>query len=105
MSQPDQAAGEEPVFSEPWEAEAFAMAVTLSERGLFTWKEWAECLGAEIRADPQRPYYEHWLSALEAMLEHKRVMNRDERLLRIEAWRDAARHTPHGQPIKLAGNG
>ena len=105
MSRPDQEAVEEPVFGEPWEAEAFAMAVALSERGLFTWKEWADCLGAEIKSDPRRPYYEHWLCALEAMLEHKCVTNREERLSRIDAWRDAARRTPHGQPIKLAGDG
>ena len=30
-----------PVFREPWEAQAFAMAVSLHERGLFTWPEWA----------------------------------------------------------------
>jgi hypothetical protein len=28
---------EEPVFREPWEAQAFSMAVALHERGLFTW--------------------------------------------------------------------
>ena len=37
-----------PVFHEPWEAEAFALAVSLNERGLFTWKEWAATLGDEI---------------------------------------------------------
>jgi hypothetical protein len=30
-----------PVFRAPWEAQAFAMAVTLHERGVFTWQEWA----------------------------------------------------------------
>ena len=34
----------EPVFREPWEAHAFAMAVRLHERGLFTWPEWAATL-------------------------------------------------------------
>jgi hypothetical protein len=34
-----------PVFREPWEAEAFALAVSLNERGLFTWKEWAKIVG------------------------------------------------------------
>ena len=37
-----------PVFAEPWQAQAFAMAVELSRKGLFTWSEWAETLGAEI---------------------------------------------------------
>jgi hypothetical protein len=30
-----------PVFREPWEAQAFALALSLSERGVFSWKEWA----------------------------------------------------------------
>src|SRR5439155_907551 len=38
---------EGPVFKAPWEAQAFGMAVTLSERGLFTWKEWATYLAGE----------------------------------------------------------
>jgi hypothetical protein len=29
-----------PVFAEPWQAQAFALAVRLSEQGYFTWKEW-----------------------------------------------------------------
>jgi len=37
-----------PVFREPWEAQAFAMALALHERGLFTWKEWAATLAEEI---------------------------------------------------------
>ena len=36
-----------PVFSEPWQAEAFALAVSLNERGIFTWSEWAQILGDE----------------------------------------------------------
>lgn len=38
----------EPVFREPWEAQAFAMTVLLHQRGLFTWGEWAQALGAQI---------------------------------------------------------
>ena len=29
-----------PVFNQPWEAKAFALAVHLSEAGCFTWPEW-----------------------------------------------------------------
>ncbi len=50
---------DEPVFREPWEAQAFAMTVLLHERGLFTWGEWAQALGAQIagarEALAQRP--------------------------------------------------
>ena len=41
---------EGPVFKEPWEAQAFALTLKLHEAGHFTWVEWAETLGAEIRA-------------------------------------------------------
>ena len=64
----------EPVFREPWEARAFALAVSLHERGVFTWPEWAQALGAQIAAAPADDdwhYYEHWLSALERLLANK----------------------------------
>ncbi len=92
---------EEPVFSEPWEAQAFAMAVNLNAKGLFTWTEWAETLGREIAMQGSRSYYECWLAALERLVEAKRMMTAAERLERIDAWDRAARATPHGKPIEL----
>ena len=91
-----------PVFAEPWEAQAFAMAVKLNEADVFSWGEWAETLGAELKAKPFRPYYESWLAALERLVEAKGVMSEAERLARVEAWDRAAKATPHGQPIDLS---
>src|SRR5712671_6792998 len=69
-----------PVFREPWEAQAFAMALALHERGLFTWTEWAATLANEIRSaqaagDPDNgaTYYHHWLSALERLVAEKNI--------------------------------
>lgn len=93
-----------PVFAEPWEALAFAMAVKLSEAGVFQWSEWAETLGAELKSQPERPYYESWLAALERLVEAKGVMTEMERLARVEDWGRAAKTTPHGQPIVLNRN-
>jgi nitrile hydratase accessory protein len=90
----------EPAFNEPWEAEAFAMAVKLHESGAFTWAEWAEMLSSEIHSR-DAPYYEHWLGALEKIVESKGLMSRPERLGRIDAWDRAAKATPHGRPIML----
>lgn len=94
-----------PVFAEPWQAQAFAMTVQLHEEGVFAWAEWAEFLGKEIAAAGSGPdrgdYYDHWLAALEKIVEAKGVMTRDERLSRKQAWDDAAQATPHGQPIEL----
>ena len=91
-----------PVFAEPWEAQAFAMAVKLNEAGVFQWSEWAETLGAELKAEPERPYYESWLAVLEKLAKAKGVVTEPERLARIEAWDRAAKATPHGQPILLS---
>jgi nitrile hydratase accessory protein len=88
-------------FNAPWEAEAFAMTVKLHEVGHITWGEWAETLGAVIKEDSARPYYESWLSALELIVEKKGLIKPAERLNRIDAWDRAAHATPHGQPILL----
>lgn len=92
---------ETPTFAEPWQAQVFAMAVKLSEAGLFTWPEWSTALGAEVRGVDQ-PGYINWLAAMEKLLVAKGVLTEDERLARIEAWDKAARATPHGQPIILS---
>ena len=90
-----------PVFNEPWEAQAFAMAVSLHEKGVFTWKEWAAALAREISGHADRSYYESWLAALEKLVEAKSLVTEEERLARIDAWDRAARATPHGKPIEL----
>jgi nitrile hydratase accessory protein len=90
-----------PVFGAPWEAEAFAMAVTLHERGVYSWAEWAQTLAAQIQSQPDCPYYESWLAALEKLVEANSLITPDERQARIDAWDRAAKATPHGKPIEL----
>jgi len=101
---------EGPVFREPWEAQAFALAVDLSQGGCFTWREWARRLGAEIKAaqaagDPDLgdTYYHHWLAALERLVAEKGLLRDGDIQARKEAWKKAYLATPHGQPVKLAG--
>jgi nitrile hydratase accessory protein len=100
------------VFAEPWQAHAFAMAVQLHERGLFTWPEWAAALTAEIRAgqadgqidagdDDGRLYYTHWLNALEKLVIARQVGTPEQIHALEHAWETAAERTPHGQPIVL----
>jgi nitrile hydratase accessory protein len=98
-----------PVFAEPWQAQAFALAVKLSGQGHFTWKEWAAALSEELKgaADRDEPddgsrYYEHWLAALERLVTAKGLSERATLLARKEAWVEAYRHTPHGKPVELA---
>jgi nitrile hydratase accessory protein len=97
-----------PVFREPWEAQAFAMALALHERGLFTWTEWAATLADEIKraqaaGDPDtgETYYRHWLAALERIVAEKGVTAPETLARYYEAWDRAADRTPHGTPIEL----
>ena len=63
-----------PVFREPWEARAFALAVELNRQGYFTWTQWSQALGERIAAagpDDGERYYEHWLAALEDIVSQK----------------------------------
>jgi nitrile hydratase accessory protein len=123
LSQPDSAANPEnlsalprlprddggPVFAEPWQAQAFALAVKLSEQGHFTRKEWAAALADELKdaADRGEPddgthYYEHWLATLERLVAAKGLSDPAALIARKEAWAEAYRHTPHGKPVELA---
>jgi nitrile hydratase accessory protein len=97
-----------PVFGAPWEAEAFALAVSLNERGLFTWREWASTLGEEIKkaqaaGDPDtgETYYHHWLATLERIVAAKGLAESDTLARTRAAWQHACERTPHGTPIEL----
>jgi nitrile hydratase accessory protein len=99
---------EGPVFAEPWQAQAFALAVKLSEAGYFTWKEWAAALATELKAAADRGepddgshYYDHWLTTLERLAAARGLTDPAALLERKEAWADAYRHTPHGKPVEL----
>ena len=98
-------------FAEPWQAQVFALAVRLSAEGHFTWSEWTATFGDELKASTARGepddgsrYYDCWLAALERIVTVKQLLGNDEIVARKEAWADAYRHTPHGQPVVLAGD-
>lgn len=96
---------DEPVFAEPWQAQAFALTVALHGRGLFSWGEWADALSAEVRhlgaAPDGHDYYERWLAALEKLLAAKGVAAPVDVDALAAAWQRAAHATPHGKPILL----
>jgi nitrile hydratase accessory protein len=114
---------DEPVFREPWEAQAFAMTVLLHQQGLFTWTEWAQALTAQVAADepgprvtevaapvnhaavpqqrPEKSYYQHWLAALETLVASKGLSSPEELTRYQRAWANAAHRTPHGVSIDL----
>jgi nitrile hydratase accessory protein len=98
----------EPVFAEPWEAHAFALAVKLSQAGLFTWGEWSAALAEELAAAGRRGepddgsrYYHHWLATLERLVAAKKLVAAPSLLARKDEWAEAYRRTPHGSPVTL----
>jgi len=103
---------EGPVFAEPWEAQAFAMAVKLTEEGHFTWMEWTITLGEQLQAalrrgepDDGSRYFEHWIAALEHLVVDKNLTDLTALSERKKAWADSYRHTPHGHPVELEARG
>ena len=101
---------EGPIFAEPWQAKAFAVAVDLHARGAFTWSEWANALSRTIReaqaaGDPDLgdTYWDHWLAAVERIVAEKGLTTREALAEKADAWDRAAHATPHGQPILLDG--
>jgi nitrile hydratase accessory protein len=97
-----------PVFREPWQAQAFALVLSLHERGLFSWSEWTAALGDEIRkaqaaGDPDtgETYYHHWLAALERLVAAKGLIDPQALARTRNAWAHACERTPHGAPIEL----
>lgn len=97
-----------PAFSEPWQASAFALALSLSRQGHFSWAEWAETLSQELRASAARGeandgtlYYHCWLAALERLIVAKHLSDASTLHAQKEAWADAYRRTPHGEPVTL----
>lgn len=92
----------EPVFTQPWEAQAFAMVVNLHAKGAFTWSEWAGALSANItEADQTSDYYHRWLSALESLVTTKAMVSSETLRHRKDQWERAALATPHGNTILL----
>jgi len=97
-----------PVFNEPWQAQAFAIAVSLCDEGYFTWSEWVDVFSEQVKlaqksGDPDLgdTYYSHWLNALETIVAEKKIIDFPDMHQRKEAWKQAYLLTPHGQPIEL----
>ena len=97
------------VFSEPWEAQAFAIVVTLSDSGYFTWEEWSNTLTetisrAEAEGGPSdgSDYYVNWVTALEQILKHKNLADALSLASLKAEWERAYKLTPHGKPVSLS---
>lgn len=90
-------------FAAPWQAQAFGLTVALHQAGLFTWPDWAQTLGAELRggAFDGSDYWDRWLAALERLVADRTGTAPADLTALADRWQAAARATPHGQPIRL----
>ena len=95
---------EGPELAEPWQAQAFALVLSLHEAGRFSWPEWAAALSAELAGDPGDDgsrYYDHWVAALEGLVTGQDLAGAGELEARKSAWAEAYARTPHGRPVEL----
>ena len=99
---------DEPLFDEPWQAQAVGLAFSLSERGVYSPAEWSQTLGSEHRKilsqdapDTPQTYYEAVVQALERLLQEKGPVTTETLETRVSDWRQAYLNTPHGSPVKL----
>jgi nitrile hydratase accessory protein len=97
-----------PVFDEPWQAQALALADSMVQAGHFTAQEWAEALGGALKAaaakgkpDTLETYYTSVVTALEQLSETHAGISAEERRHRRHAWEHAYERTPHGKPVVL----
>jgi len=98
----------DPVFDEPWQAQALGLAFSLAERGMFSPAQWSQTLGAEHRkllgegsADTPQTYYEAVVQALEQLIRENGSFSSEIIEDRVQTWRRAYLNTPHGNPVKL----
>lgn len=99
----------EPVFTEPWHAQVFALTVHLNETGHFDWPDWAARFGATLarhgltrELDGGDDYFTAWLETLEGFLDEAGQADaRDVQRIR-DGWEKAYLTTPHGDPVRLA---
>lgn len=73
-------------FEEPWQARAFAVAVTVAKTSSIDWAEFQSRLANEIETDQRQAtgdqteqlYYERWLRALESLSIDQGLVSADE---------------------------
>ena len=108
MTPPEPAPAEPPVFAEPWQVQAFALAVCLQDAGLIGREQWSAAFSANIARveaageaiDAER-YHQLWLETLEALSLDGALAGADELARRRDAWAAAYLRTPHGRPVEL----
>lgn len=98
----------EPVFDEPWQAEALAIADTLVSKGMFDATTWSATLGEYLSAadagnepDNSLTYYNAVLAALEELIKNHSKIDSAAMENKRNDWETAYLATPHGKPVVL----
>jgi nitrile hydratase accessory protein len=90
----------EPVFTAPWEARAFGMAVVLNEKQVYAWRQFSQSLATEIAHAEQHgvhsSYYERWYAALEKLVTAAGLVTPEEIETRTAEYVSGA-HNEHGE--------
>lgn len=100
-------------FAEPWQVRAFALALALSERGLFSLRDFqAALIGRIISSEKSQcifgtaDYYTRWIEAMEDLLGQKGMLPSDRlSLLERDVVEDAASRKVHQRMTSRDGNG
>jgi nitrile hydratase accessory protein len=88
-----------PTFDTPWQARAFALAVTLTDEhagDTLTWREFQSHLVREVNSgwgddDSETVYYRQWLTALEQLLVEREILAPGELVARVKAFEEGNR--------------
>jgi nitrile hydratase accessory protein len=98
----------EPLFDEPWQAEALAIADNLVQAGMFSPTLWSDTLGKHLKnavangePDTSLTYYNAVLTALEELVAANSNINQTDMRGKRKDWESAYLSTPHGQPVRL----
>lgn len=98
----------DPVFEQPWHAQAFALTVHLNETGCFTWGQWVARFSAMLarhglskELNGGDDYFAAWLETLEAILAEDGAAVPEEIESTRSEWENAYLVTPHGAPVSL----
>ena len=93
-------------FEAPWHAEVFALAIHLNEKGHFSWVEWSNLLGENLKkynfgqeSVGSDLYYQAWLQTLIEIMRDKEIFDNETFNSIRDQWVNAYIKTPHGEPV------
>ena len=78
-------------FNAPWERRLFGLTMALAE-SIFSYEDFRQRLISSVGEAPERPYWQSWAAALEAVLDESCGIDAEE----LERRHQQFLHRPHG---------